>query len=418
MTRNLCKPRPAKVLIIGGGYGGLSTAVNLVNLGLGKPQLSGSVSVPELDRKPQTTPEITLIDERDGIFHLMGSPLVQTDSEFARESWLRFKDIELLNRSDVRILQGKANDLDVCNQVLDYTAIDGEKQRLEYDYAVLASGIRRSWPVAPRTMSKDAFLDDTSSQIRNLSAAATIVVLGGGAVGVEMAGEIKRAWPEVAVTLIHRNHSLLSSEPLPEDFKARVLDTLRQSGVQVRLNCGVMQSQQIKTHNGSLKWEVVLSNGDSLLFDERIDTISRVTSDTYVPQRFLADNGALKVLPTLQLKSAKEAQETHFAVGDCISWPGINRAGSALIMGQYAATNIMKLIISKEDMFMGQQSAASESLLACPNFEPMMAISVGDEAVVYAPTTGIASGKKAKDMFIGRGYGIDRCSQYLGLGVD
>lgn len=67
MTRNLCKPRPAKVLIIGGGYGGLSTAVNLVNLGLGKPQLSGSVSVPELDRKPQTTPEITLIDERDGI---------------------------------------------------------------------------------------------------------------------------------------------------------------------------------------------------------------------------------------------------------------------------------------------------------------------------------------------------------------
>lgn len=228
----------------------------------------------------------------------MGSPLVQTDSEFARESWLRFKDIEVLNRSDVRILQGKANDLDVCNQVLDYTGIDGERQRLEYDYAVLASGIRRSWPVAPRTMSKDAFLDDTSSQIRNLSAAATIVVLGGGAVGVEMAGEIKRAWPEVAVTLIHRNNSLLSSEPLPEDFKVRVLDTLRQSGVQVRLNCGVMQSQQIKTHNGSLKWEVVLSNGDSLLFDERIDTISRVTSDTYVPQRFLTDNGALKVLPT------------------------------------------------------------------------------------------------------------------------
>lgn len=76
-------------------------------------------------------------------------------------------------------------------------------------------------------------------------------------------------------------------------------------------------------------------------------------------------------------------------------------------MGQYAATNIMKLIISKEDMFVGQQSAASESLLACPNFEPMMAISVGDEAIVYAPTTGIVSGKKAKDMFIGRGYGID-----------
>jgi hypothetical protein len=59
--------RPANVLIIGGGYGGLSAAVNLVNLSSGKPQLSCPLPPPELGWAPQTTPQVVLIDQRDGI---------------------------------------------------------------------------------------------------------------------------------------------------------------------------------------------------------------------------------------------------------------------------------------------------------------------------------------------------------------
>lgn len=60
----LSRPR---VLVVGGGYGGLSTVVNILNLSAGKPQLPSPVPLPELNAQPKQPPEITLLDERDGI---------------------------------------------------------------------------------------------------------------------------------------------------------------------------------------------------------------------------------------------------------------------------------------------------------------------------------------------------------------
>jgi hypothetical protein len=67
MTRGFSTRRVVKVLISGGGYGGLSTALNLMKIPSGKPQLSCPLPPPEMDWSPQTPPQIVLIDERDGI---------------------------------------------------------------------------------------------------------------------------------------------------------------------------------------------------------------------------------------------------------------------------------------------------------------------------------------------------------------
>jgi NADH dehydrogenase FAD-containing subunit len=106
--------------------------------------------------------------------------------------------------------------------------------------------------------------------------------------------------------------------------------------------------------------------------------------------------------------------ERHFAIGDCVSWSGISRAGSALIMGQYAATNIMKMIKSEQDSKRGMQSPAADNLVKCPAFQPMMVLTIGNGAIMYTPEAGVSFGKAVKDVFVGRGYGID--SMYL-LGV-
>lgn len=55
-----------------------------------------------------------------------------------------------------------------------------------------------------------------------------------------------------------------------------------------------------------------------------------------------------------------------------------------------------------------QDSWVQEDLLECPDFEPMMALSIGDEAVAYTKASGVTWGKNVKDQIIGRGLGIDR----------
>lgn len=67
MARAFSTHRAANILVIGGGYGGLSAALNLLRLGSGKSQLSCPLPPPELDWAPPTPPQIHLIDERDGI---------------------------------------------------------------------------------------------------------------------------------------------------------------------------------------------------------------------------------------------------------------------------------------------------------------------------------------------------------------
>jgi hypothetical protein len=82
-----------------------------------------------------------------------------------------------------------------------------------------------------------------------------------------------------------------------------------------------------------------------------------------------------------------------------------------MIMGQYAASNILKLIKRQEEHRASpmppQDLSSTEDLLQCPEFEPMMALSVGDEGVAYTKASGVIWGKHIKDNYIGRGLGID-----------
>ena len=101
----------------------------------------------------------------------------------------------------------------------------------------------------------------------------------------------------------------------------------------------------------------------------------------------------------------------HFAVGDVARWTGIKRAGNAMIMGQYAASNILKLLHWQQKQS-GTLTAAPDlssttDLLSCPDFEPMMALAIGDEAVAYIKASGVVWGKHIEDQIIGRGLGID-----------
>jgi len=66
LTARMARTTP-HVLVIGGGYGGMSAISNLINLSNGGKQLPCPVPIQELETIPETKPNITLLDERDGI---------------------------------------------------------------------------------------------------------------------------------------------------------------------------------------------------------------------------------------------------------------------------------------------------------------------------------------------------------------
>lgn len=84
-----------------------------------------------------------------------------------------------------------------------------------------------------------------------------------------------------------------------------------------------------------------------------------------------------------------------------------------MIMGQFAASNILKIIHwqqqqqRQEQPIVSRDSSVQDELFECPDFEPMMALSIGDEAVAYTKASGVIWGKHVKDQIIGRGLGID-----------
>jgi apoptosis-inducing factor 2 len=84
----------------------------------------------------------------------------------------------------------------------------GSKE-LPFDYLVAATGTKLS---PPGTMESDEkapsvqYFKDYQEKVKN---AKTITIIGGGAVGVQMACDLKEVYPEKEVTLVHSRETLM-----------------------------------------------------------------------------------------------------------------------------------------------------------------------------------------------------------------
>lgn len=176
------------IVIVGGAYGGLSVLNNLIHLSRGKPQQESPVTPPNVSRALRVRPRYTVIDERDGFYHTVGAPLGQISAPFANEFWIKYSDIEKIKSfdEDVRFVQGAAVSLDMASKILTYSipTSKSEKKNLDYDYLVVATGLRRGWPVVPRAVSKSQHLMDVEQLERELIGHSKFVLVGGGKISL------------------------------------------------------------------------------------------------------------------------------------------------------------------------------------------------------------------------------------------
>lgn len=149
------------------------------------------------------------------------------------------------------------------------------------------------------------------------SAPARLVVLGGGAVGVEMA----QAWSALGsrVTLVHRGARLIEQE---EEFASgQVADGLRTAGVEIRLGA----SAASVARNGRV--EISLDDGSALEADEVLAAFGRrhTTDDIGLETVGLETGGPLRVDESLRVPG----YDWLYAVGD------VNGRALLTHMGKY-----------------------------------------------------------------------------------
>lgn len=232
------------------------------------------------------------------LVHLIGSPLALADEEYSKKAWVKFTDIPAIQHPSVKIIQGSVTQVSPESKTA--TVIDGATKHAsthEYDFFVAASGLRRVWPVVPQSLTRKQYLIEAGEHIHAVNNARDgVVVVGGGAVGIEMAAELKLVKPDVKVTLVHSREKLLSSEGLPDETKDRALELLKESGVEPLMGHRLKESRSVETGDGAPKYEVEFTNGKTITSSAVVMAMSKhEPTTTYLPKEALTDDGLVKI---------------------------------------------------------------------------------------------------------------------------
>ena len=358
VTERLEQNRPT-VAIIGGGYGGVNLAKAL-----------------------DEATDVVVIDPKDSFEHNVGSLRALVDPSWS--SRIRFPYDGLLKRG--RVLRDRAVHVDSKHVVLE----SGEQ--LFPDFIVLATG--SNYPIPGKSGVETA--SEAEVEFRAgydaLVGCDRILLVGAGPVGIELAGEIKGAWPERQVTIVDVLDDILGGR-----FKRELRQELRRqmeaSGVQLVLG-SPLRSAPPTPPGVPGTFTVTTDAGTSITVDLWFRCYGVTPRSEFLAGDLAASrtkDGFIAVRPTLQV----HGHERVFALG-YVSTNFPKMAGAAGRQAQTVATNIQALIAGGE---LAEQASMPDVILVTFGADGGAAQLPGQDEIAGAD---IAAQYKSRDMMVER----------------
>ncbi|KAI9456055.1 FAD/NAD-P-binding domain-containing protein [Lactarius psammicola] len=225
---------------------------------------------------------------------------------------------------------------------------------ISYEYLIIATGTCSTPPSTLDVKGKADGIAFLQRHQRRVERANQIVVVGGGAVGVQLATDIKDYYTSKSVTLVHsRSRVMHKFHPKLHDLISARAEEL---GVKMVLNERVKVPADGFPDDGS-EFDVDLLSGSHL----RADLVIRATGHTPIspPLHSLAPecitpDGFISVRPTLQL--ANTAYPRIFAIGDVADTKNQKAARRAVQHAHVVAENIARLATGKSDAALSEYS--------------------------------------------------------------
>ena len=347
------------VVVVGGGYAGVNVAKALDDVA-----------------------EVVLVEPKDAFQHNVAALRALADPAWLPQIFLPYG--RLLARG--RVVADRAVKVEP-GQV---TLASGEQ--LAADYIVLATGSTYPFPAkSDHPVTADAH-EQYRAAHEALAAAGRVLLIGAGAVGVELAGEIKAAWPGKQVTLLDAADDILGARFRP-DLKAELRRQLDGLGVEVLVSSPLRQPPPVAAGEPG-EFTVVTEAGREITADLWFRCYGVSPVSDYLAGELAVARGAdgfVAVTPYLQVTG----QERVFALGD-VADADHKMAGIAGRQAQLVAANIKALISGGE-------------LTAYAPGAPSIVVPVGPDggSGQRAGTDELLSAEfvaqaKGRDMFVGR----------------
>ncbi|KAM3068911.1 hypothetical protein ACMFMG_004085 [Clarireedia jacksonii] len=257
-----------EILVLGGNFGGVNTVHNLLRS-----------TIPTLKRLDQNKSyHVTLVTPNTHFFFKIGSP--RALSKLFRPLSEAFSQYDA---SQFTLVQGVASSLDASRRTVTVTSGTEEKQ-LPYDSLVISTGTTSKSPLWCLHNDQSLTTKALESMHSELPKAKSVVVAGGGAVGVETAGEIAAAHPSCKVTLLSGSHRVL--DRAKEATSIRAQDYLEKV-----VHVEVIHNVRVDSVSGEHPATLKLSDGSTREVDLYIDATGGKANTEFLPKSWLDETG-------------------------------------------------------------------------------------------------------------------------------
>ncbi|KAL3454607.1 hypothetical protein BJX65DRAFT_260857 [Aspergillus insuetus] len=321
------------VIVVGGSYVGKATAQELAKI------------IPSTHR-------VLLIEPHSHFHHLFAFPRFAILPGHEHKAFIPytnlFTSLSPETKTNNTVIQARVLSVHPHHITLDRPWNNDAK--IPFDYLVLATGTRLTEPAGMRDNEKVAsvtYLQNHQNEIKN---AKSILIAGGGAVGVQMATDLKEVYPDKEVTVVQSRDVLMPQyhEALHGLIKGRFdeLGIKFITGSRIAIPESGFPTEtpfSVQLTNGTTlpsKYDFVILATGQTPNTELLNSLPTSTSSS--DSLLNPDNGFIRIRPTLQFQD--ESYSHLFAVGD-IADTGLRKAARpGAVQAGVVARNINALI--------------------------------------------------------------------------
>ncbi|UJR31621.1 hypothetical protein I4U23_019103 [Adineta vaga] len=206
------------VVIVGGGYGGIQCAKLL-------------------DKTGQFF--VILIDRKSYFLHNIAALRATIEYDYAHKIVIPY---------DRLLTNGCVIQAEVTSILTDGVHVHGRHDPIHFEYLVIATGSSYAFPGKIAEIESSSAINLFNNLQEKIKQSEQILIIGGGPVGIELAGEIATDFPGKDITLIHNQSTLLQPKIFQDNFYARLQENLEKLHIKIILNDGI---QLLDEHNKS-----------------------------------------------------------------------------------------------------------------------------------------------------------------------
>ncbi|KAJ7228511.1 FAD/NAD-P-binding domain-containing protein [Mycena pura] len=313
MSSYAAKPN---IVVVGGSYVGMNFMDTIA------PQV-------------QETHNTVLVEKNSHFEHIFAFPRASVIPGFEHKAFVPYTNaFHAAPPGSTSVVHGAAT------EILPGKVVLQGGQSIPYEYLVVATGTG-FFPLRPRTKAEG--VEYMKALQERVEQSSNLVIIGGGASGVQMATDAKEYYPSKNVTLIHsRDHLLNRFHGQLHDIVMKKLAAL---GINVILGRRVKMPPSGIFPTSGPSYNVELADGQFVPADVAISCVGAVPLSGLIESlspAVLDRSKFILVKPTLQIKDDRYPKV--FAIGDVAATGGNKNARSGYAQAQVVVENIKNMI--------------------------------------------------------------------------